>query len=100
MPYRAVFARQSVIYAHPPRATPREWAVSHGGAMSKNNPLTIPCCATCPTTSSAVHEAVAPASPAFARASTPATGIASATTGALPVIANRPLPCSGGIFLT
>ncbi len=40
MPTEAVLARQSVVYAHPPRAYQREWAIAHGeGAMGKNNSL-------------------------------------------------------------
>ena len=31
MPTEAVFARQSVIYAHPPRTYQRERAIAHGG---------------------------------------------------------------------
>ena len=31
MPYRAVFARQSVVYAHPSRTYQRERAIAHGG---------------------------------------------------------------------
>ncbi len=33
MPYRAVFARQSVIHAHPSRTYQRERAISHGGGL-------------------------------------------------------------------
>ena len=49
MPYRAVFARQSVIYAHPPRAYQRERAILHGGRHEQKQPPCHPTTTYLPT---------------------------------------------------